>query len=149
MKMAKVNPYLYFRGNAEEVFNFYKSIFGGEFATVMRFGDVQGQEGCENLSDEDKGKIMHIALPLSDGHVLMASDTVDQYGDKYVQGTNISISISADSKEEADKIFNGLSDGGAVTMPLADTFWGAYFGMLKDKYEIEWLVNYDQPKTEN
>ena len=147
--MAKVNPYLYFRGNAQEVFNFYKSIFGGEFETVMRFGDVQGQEGCENLSDEDKGKIMHIALPLSDGHVLMASDALDQYGDKYVHGTNISISISADSKEEAEKVFNGLSDGGEVTMPLSDTFWGAYFGMLKDKYDIEWLVNYDHPKPVN
>jgi len=144
--MAKVNPYLHFLGNTEEVFNFYKSIFGGEFATVMRFGDIQGQEGCENLSDEDKQKIMHIALPLSDGHVLMGTDAIGEHAADAVIGNNISLSVSADSKEEAEKVFNGLAEGGAVTMPLADTFWGAYFGMLKDKFGIQWLINYDYPK---
>jgi PhnB protein len=147
--MAKVNPYLYFDGNAEEVFNFYKSVFGGEFAMMSRYGDMQGQDGCEDLSDEDKTKIMHIALPLSDGHVLMASDAVSKYADEFTQSNNISLSISADSKQEADKVFNGLAEGGEVSMPLADTFWGAYFGMFKDKYGINWLVNYDYPKQEN
>lgn len=144
--MAKVNPYLNFKGNTEEVFNFYKSIFGGDFATVMRYGDVKGQEGCENLSDADKEKIMHIALPLSDGHVLMASDVAGECADKFVVGNSISLSVSADSKKEAEKIFNGLAEGGKITMPLGDTFWGAYFGMLTDKYDIDWLVNYDYPK---
>ncbi|HVE56638.1 MAG TPA: VOC family protein [Pyrinomonadaceae bacterium] len=144
--MAKVNPYLHFLGNTEEIFNFYKSIFGGEFATVMRFGDIQGQEGCENLSDGDKEKIMHIALPLSDGHVLMGTDAIGEHAKDAVIGNNISLSISADSKAEAEKVFNGLSEGGEVTMPLADTFWGAYFGMLKDKFGIHWLINYDYPK---
>ena len=147
--MAKINPYLHFVGNTEEVFNFYKSVFGGEFATVMRYGDVQGQEGCESLPDEDKQKIMHIALPLSDGHVLMGTDAVGEYAEDAKFGNNISLSISADSKEEADKVFNGLAESGTVTMPLGDTFWGAYFGMLKDKYDIQWLVNYDYPKEEN
>jgi len=147
--MAKVNPYLHFLGNTEEVFNFYKSIFGGEFAAVMRYGDMQGEEGCENMSDDDKAKIMHIALPLSDGHVLMGTDAVGEHAKDAAFGNNISLSISVDSKEDAEKIFNGLSDGGAVTMPLSDTFWGAYFGMLKDKHSIQWLVNYDYPKQEN
>ncbi len=147
--MAKVNPYLHFIGNTEEVFNFYKSIFGGEFAAVMRYGDMSGQEGCENLSDVDKKKIMHIALPVSDGHVLMGTDAVGEYAEDAVLGNNISLSIGADSKEEAERIFNGLAEGGEVTMPLADTFWNAYFGMLKDKYDIQWLINYDYPKQEN
>lgn len=147
--MAKINPYLHFIGNTEEVFDFYKSVFGGEFATVMRYGDMSGQEGCENLPDDDKQKIMHIALPLSDGHVLMGTDAVGEHAADAKFGNNISLSISADSKEEADKIFNGLAEGGEVTMPLSDTFWGAYFGMLKDKYDVQWLVNYDYPKQEN
>ncbi len=144
--MAKVNPYLHFLGNTEEVFNFYKSVFGGEFAMVMRYGDMSGQEGSENMSDEDKKKIMHIALPISDGHVLMGTDAVGEYAESAIFGTNISLSVSADSKEEAEKVFKGLAEGGEVTMPLGDTFWGAYFGMLKDKYDIQWMVNYDYPK---
>jgi PhnB protein len=147
--MAKVNPYLHFLGNTEEVFNFYKSVFGGDFAAVMRFGDMQGQEGCENMPDEDKEKIMHISLPLSDGNVLMGNDAVGEYAEGAIFGNNISLAVSPDSKEEAEKVFNGLAEGGEVTMPLSDTFWGAYFGMLKDKYGIEWLVNYDYPKEEN
>lgn len=147
--MAKVNPYLHFLGNSEEVFNFYKSVFGGEFATVMRYGDMSGQEGCENMSDEDKAKIMHIALPLSDGHVLMGTDAVGEHAKDAAFGNNISLSVSADSKEEAEKIFSGLTEGGKVTMPLGDTFWGAYFGMLTDKVGINWLINYDYLKEEN
>jgi PhnB protein len=145
--MAKINPYLHFIGNTEEVFNFYKSVFGGEFAMVMRYGDMSGQEGCENMSDDDKKKIMHIALPLSDGHVLMGTDAVGEYAKDAIIGNNISLSISADSKEEAEKIFNGLAESGKVTMPLGDTFWDAYFGMLKDKYDVQWMVNYDYPKA--
>lgn len=143
--MAKINPYLHFLGNTEEVFNFYKSIFGGEFVTVMRYGEMRECDDM-NLSDEDKQKIMHIALPLSEEHVLMGTDAVGEHAESAVFGTNISISVSTDSKEEADKVFNGLADGAEITMPISDTFWGAYFGMLKDKYDIQWMVNYDYPK---
>lgn len=144
--MAQINPYLHFLGNTEEVFNFYKSVFGGEFEAVMRYGDMSGQEGCENMADEDKQKIMHIALPVSDGHVLMGTDAVGEYAADATFGNNISLSVNADSRDEAEKLFNGLADGGTVTMPLGDTFWGAYFGMLKDKYNIQWMVNHDNPK---
>lgn len=147
--MAKVNPYLSFLGNTEEVFNFYKSVFGGEFTAVMRYGDMVGQEGCEDMPDEHKQKIMHMSLPLSDGHFLMGNDAVGEYANDAVFGNNFSIAVAPDSKEEAEKIFNGLAEGGQVTMPLSDTFWGAYFGMLKDKYDIQWLVNYEYPKEEN
>ena len=147
--MTKINPYLNFKGEAEEAFNFYKSAFGGEFAAVMRYGDMQGQEGCENFSDEDKNKIMHISLPISDGHVLMGNDVVGEHLDETFNGNNSSISVSPDSKEETEKIFNGLSEGSEVEMPLGDTFWGAYFGILKDKFGTRWLINYEYPKEEN
>lgn len=150
--MAKINPYLHFLGNAEEVFNFYKSVFGGDFATVMRYGDMPGCDEMpedKQIAEADKDKIMHIALPISDGHVLMATDAVGEYAKDAVLGNNISLSVSADRKDEAEKIFNGLSDGGEITMPLGDTFWGAYFGMLKDKFGMNWMVNYDYPKEEN
>lgn len=143
--MATINSYLNFNGNAEEVFNFYKSIFGGEFATVMRYGEMPGcdemPEGAK-LSESDSAKIMHIALPIGKSDVLMGSDVPDSMG-QLKQGDNFSISISADSKEEADKLFNGLAEGGKVEMPLADAFWGAYFGMCADKFGIQWMVSYD------
>jgi PhnB protein len=143
--MAKINPYLNFNGNTEEAFNFYKSVFGGEFATVMRFGDMPGcdeiQEGRQ-ITEADKEKIMHIALPIGNDHVLMATDGLAM-GEKLIEGNNFSISISADSRDEAERIFNGLSDGGKVEMPLGDTFWGAYFGMLQDKFRIDWMVSFD------
>lgn len=142
--MAKVNSYLHFLGNTEDVFNFYKSVFGGEFAMLQKFGEMPGCDEMK-LSDEDKNKIMHIALPISDGHVLMGTDAIGEHAKDAIIGNNISLSVSADSKEEAEKIFNGLADGAEITMPLADTFWGAYFGMLKDKFGIQWMVNYDYP----
>jgi PhnB protein len=144
--MAKINPYLNFNGNTEEAFNFYKSVFGGEFATLMRFGDMPGcdemPEGNQ-ISEADKEKIMHIALPIGDD-VLMATDALESMRQNLSEETRFSISISADSRDEADRIFNGLSDGGKVEMPLGDTFWGAYFGMLYDKFGIRWMVNYDK-----
>lgn len=150
--MATINPYLNFNGNAEEVFNFYKSIFGGEFATVMRYGDAPGCDGGEEggkLGESDKDKIMHIALPIgSKGDVLMASDVPDSMG-QLKQGDNFSISISAESKDEADRIFNGLAEGGKVEMPIADAFWGAYFGMCADKFGIQWMVSYDPKYLQN
>lgn len=145
--MAKINPYLHFLGDAEEAFNFYKSVFGGEFAMLQRFGEMPGCEEMQ-LSEGDKNKIMHVALPISDGYVLMATDAVGEHAEDAVIGNNFSLSVSVDSKEEADKFFNGLSSGGMVTMPLGDTFWGAYFGMFKDKFGIQWMVNYDYPNNQ-
>jgi PhnB protein len=141
--MATINPYLNFNGYTEEAFNFYKSVFGGEFATVMRFGDSPGCDGMPPINEVDKGKIMHIALPIG-GNVLMATDAIESMGQKLENGNNFSISISTDSKDEAEHIFSGLAAGGKVEMPLADTFWGAYFGMLQDKFGIRWMVNFDQ-----
>ena len=142
--MATINAYLTFDGNAEEAFNFYKSVFGGDFPMVGKFGDMPPQEGMPPISDEVKNRIMHMSLPISAETVLMGSDTMPGIHDHQV-GNNISLSINTDSREEADLIFTGLSAGGKVSMPLADTFWGAYFGMWTDKFGINWMVNYDDP----
>lgn len=136
--MATINPYLNFNGNAEEAFNFYKSVFGGEFAMVMRFKDVPPEH---KMSESEAEKIMHIALPIAQD-ILMGSDVPEVYG-KVNSGTSFSISISASSEEEANKFFNGLSAGGQATMPMAKTFWGSYFGMLTDKFGVQWMVSYD------
>lgn len=142
--MATINAYLTFDGTCEEAFNFYKSVFGGDFPMVGKFGDMPPQEGMPPISDEVKNRIMHMSLPISAETVLMGSDTMPGIHDHQV-GNNISLSINTDSREEADLIFNGLSAGGKVSMPLADTFWGAYFGMWTDKFGINWMVNYDDP----
>jgi PhnB protein len=142
--MATINPYLNFKGNTEEVFNFYKSVFGGEFATVMRFEDAPPCPEMGELAAGDREKIMHVALPIGNGNVLMGTDALESMGQNMTAGNNFSISISTESKEETERIFNGLSDGGKITMPLAETFWSAYFGMCKDKFGIQWMVNYDK-----
>lgn len=147
--MKALNPYLNFNGNAEEVFTFYKSIFGGEFAMLMRFKDIPADVpmdngGCidgEPAKNEDN-LIMHIALPIGN-NVLMASDVPAQMG-QVTAGTNTSLSISVESKEEADRVFAGLSAGGSVQMPMDIMFWGDYFGMLTDKFGIQWMVNYSE-----
>lgn len=136
--MPSLNPYLNFNGNTEEAFNFYKSVFGGEFATIMRFKDVPG----EQKSSSEDNKIMHVALPVGKNNVLMGSDVPDAFP-KVATGTNTYISITADSEDEAKKLFNGLSAGGHVQMPLEKAFWGALFGMLTDKFGILWMVSYD------
>lgn len=142
--MTAINPYLNFDGNTEEAFEFYKSVFGGEFATVMRFKEVLPCPEMGELSTEDGEKIMHIALPIGNGNVLMATDALESMGQKMTTGNNFSISISTESREETDKIFNGLSAGGKITMQLAETFWSAYFGMCRDKFGIKWMVSYDK-----
>lgn len=142
--MASVNVYLTFNGNCREAFDFYKSVFGGEYPYIGTFGEMPPVEGQET-SEEDKNKIMHVSLPVSKETTLMGSDTSGAYASHYKAGNNFSISINADSKEEADQLFNGLSVGGQVTMPMADTFWGAYFGMFTDQFGIGWMVNYDDP----
>ena len=142
--MATINAYLTFDGTCEEAFNFYKSVLGGDFPMVGKFGDMPPQEGMPPISDEVKNRIMHMSLPISAETVLMGSDTMPGIHDHQV-GNNISLSINTDSREEADRVFTGLSAGGKVSMPLADTFWGAYFGMWTDKFGINWMVNYDDP----
>lgn len=139
--MAKINTYLNFDGKAEEAFEFYQSVWGGSFSDLQRFGDA---DFGANMSADDQQKIMHIALPLTDHHVLMGSDYVEGMGKPLAVGNNFHISIQAESKEEADRLFSALSDGGTIDMPLQDMFWGAYFGMLSDRYGVQWMINFDR-----
>jgi PhnB protein len=137
----KLNPYLNFDGNAEEAFNFYKSVFGGEFAGgIMKMSSAPG---TENLPDDEKERVMHVSLPLDNNQTLMASDIVPSMGHKLTQGNNVYLSLHPDNKEEADQLFNTLAEGGKVEMPMEDQFWGDYFGSLVDKFGIGWMVNYN------
>lgn len=142
--MAKVNVYLNFEGNCEEAFNFYKSVFGGEFPYLGRFNEMPPVEGEAPLPAEMGNLIMHVSLPISAETILMGSDVGGPWAADFKKGNNFSISIAADSKEEADKLFAGLSAGGLVTMPLETTFWGSYFGMFTDKFGINWQMSFDQ-----
>jgi len=138
--MAQINPHINFNGNAEEAFTFYKSVFGGEFAMIIRFKDMSSPEFP--VADNEANKIMHIALPVGK-NVLMANDVPEFLGRTNEHENRSKISISAESKVEADKLFNGLSEGGEIEMPIADSPWGSYFGMFRDKYGIEWMVDFD------
>lgn len=138
--MAKIVPYLTFNGNTEEAFNFYKSVFGGEFINVQRFKDMPGQT---DYKPDEGEKIMHISMSFGNGTFLMASDTMESMSSDFKIGNNFSLSVDADSEENADKLFNGLSLEGKITMPLVKTFWGSYFGMLTDKFGIQWMVSYE------
>lgn len=138
--MATINPYLNFEGNTEEAFNFYKSVFGGEFLTLQRFKDTPE---AGKVPANEREKIMHVALPIGKGNILMATDALESMGQKLTFGNNFFITINAESEAEATKLFNGLSAGGRIEMPLQKTFWNAYFGMFKDKFGIKWMVNYD------
>jgi len=142
--MATISPYLTFAGTCEEAFNFYKSVFGGEFAFIGKFGEMPQQDGMPPVPESEKNKIMHVSLPISAETNLMGSDSSEAFGKATVVGNNFSISINAAGREEADKLFAGLSAGGTVTMPMAVTFWGAYFGMLTDKFNIQWMINVDE-----
>ncbi|WP_242927669.1 VOC family protein [Pontibacter vulgaris] len=138
--MAAINPYLTFAGNCEEAFNFYKSVFGGEFPYVGRFKDMPSER---SIPESEANKIMHISLPISKETVLMGSDSSEAFGQVTTVGNNFSISINAENEEEAKRLFEGLSAGGNITMALNKTFWGALFGMFTDKFGINWMVNYD------
>lgn len=140
--MASINPYLNFNGNTEEVFNFYKSVFGGEFLSLQRFKDTPD---AENIPADAHNQIMHIALAVGNS-VIMGTDAPESMGFKLTTGNNINLSIDADSEADTERIFNGLSVGGKVEMPLAKTFWNAYFGMLEDKFGIHWMVSSDYNK---
>lgn len=139
--MATTNTYLNFNGNCEEAFNFYKSVFGGEFSYLGRFDEMPDSEESQ-VSQADKKKIMHVSLPIGSS-ILMGSDTGGEWASSFVLGNNFSISITADSKEEANKLFNDLALGGQITMPLENTFWGDYFGMLTDKFGVNWMVSFN------
>lgn len=138
--MTTLNVYLIFNGNCEEAFNFYKSVFGGEFFTVSRFKEMPADAG-KKPSPEEGEKLMHISLPISKETFLMGSDTGGEWATNYSAGNNFSMSINTDTREEADRLFKGLSNGGLSTMPMAKTFWGSYFGMLTDKFGINWMVS--------
>lgn len=140
----KVNTYLNLPGNTEEAFNFYKSVFGTEFSSVVRFKDFP-MEGV-SIPEQDQDKLMHIALPIGADNLLMATDALESLGQQVVQGNNHYISVHPDSREEADRIFNALSQGADVEMPIADQVWGDYFGSLKDKFGVLWMVNHAAPQ---
>jgi PhnB protein len=138
--MAQINPHINFNGNAEEAFTFYKSVFGGEFTKIIRFKDLAGPEFP--VAENDANKIMHIALPIGKNS-LMANDVPEMMGRVNESENRSKISIHAESREEAEKIFNGLSAGGEIEMPFAQSFGASYFGMFRDKFGIEWMVNFD------
>lgn len=134
--MTSVNPYLSFNDNCKEAFDFYRSVFGGEFDMVMRFKDVPAEY---QMGEDEAEKIMHMSLPIGQGTMLMGSDTPAGMG-TLTPGNNFGVTISTESEAEADRLFNGLSAGGQVTMPLGKQFWGDYFGMFTDKFGIQWMV---------
>ena len=138
--MALINPHINFNGNAEEAFTFYKSVFGGDFSKIIRFKDLSGS-GFP-VSDNEAHKIMHIALPIGKNR-LMGNDVPESMGRVDEQENRSKISISAESREEADTLFNGLSAGGQIDGPIGDSPWGTYFGCFRDKYGIEWMVEFD------
>lgn len=143
--MATINPYINFNGNAEEAFNFYKSVFGGEFSSIVRFKDLESAEFP--VSEEDANKIMRIVLPIG-GNTLIANDVPAALGTVNENENRSKISVSAQSRDEADSIMTGLSADGTVEMPLDESPWGTYFGMFRDKYGIEWTIEFEPNEGE-
>lgn len=146
--MTTVNTYLTYDGNCEEAFTFYKSVFGGDFQYIGRFKDMPPQEGMPPMTAEEGEKIMHVSLPVSKETVLMGSDAGGEWCANLIKGNNFSVSVNTDSTEEADRIFNGLSADGKVTMPMDKTFWGSYFGMFTDKFGINWMVSFENQQKQ-
>jgi PhnB protein len=142
--MTKLHTYLNFAGNAEKAFDFYRSVFGGELSSLVRFKDLP-IEGVE-ISDDDADKIMHVSLPIGDDSVLMASDALESLGQQVVQGNNAYVSVHPPTREEADRIFGALSERGEIEMPIGDQVWGDYFGSLRDRFGVQWMVNYHPPE---
>ena len=140
--MAKVSTYLNFPRNTEEAFNFYKSVFGGEFVGgIHRFSEVPPQEGQPPMGEADKNLVMHVALPILGGHMLMGTDAPESLGFSVQHGNNIYINLEPDTRKETEKLFKALSEGGKVEMQLQEMFWGDYFGSCKDKYGVQWMFN--------
>jgi len=138
--MAVINPYLIFNGNCEDAFNFYKSVFGGDFAMMMRFKDVPSEVPMPE-SKSDPNLVMHVALPILGGHILMGTDSPESMGFKLNQGNNVYINLEPDTRAETDKLFAALGRGGKVDVPLQAMFWGSYFGILVDRFGIRWMFN--------
>ena len=141
--MASVNVYLTFNGDCEAAFEFYKSVFGGSYPYIGRYKDMPPVEG-KTMPPEEGNRIMHVSLPISKETMIMGSDTGGEWASSFKQGNNFAISINSESREEADRLFNGLSSGGTVTMPMNSTFWGDYFGMFTDKFGINWMVSFNE-----
>lgn len=139
--MMKIQPYLNFDGKAEEAFNFYQSVFGGEFIAKMT---MEQAPDSDKLTGDERNRIMHVSLSIGDGIVLMASDIAPSVGHKLSEGNNVYISLHPESREEAERIFRGLSEGGDIEMPLADQFWGDYYGSFSDRYGVHWMVNFSE-----
>ncbi|HYF33489.1 MAG TPA: VOC family protein [Chitinophagaceae bacterium] len=137
--MKSIDIYLHFNGNSEKAMNFYKKVLGGEFTNVQRYKDIPGSE---KMNEDDKEKMIHISLKVSEQITLMASDTVTQMEGRMNFGNNFHICVQAANEKEADKLFNALSEDGKIEMPMNKTFWGAYFGMCVDKFGIQWMINY-------
>lgn len=138
--MTTINIYLTFNGNCEEAFDFYKSIFGGEYQSFSRFNEMPPQDGMPPISDAEKDLIMHVTLPISKETVLMGSDTGGEWAQHHTIGNNFSISINVDETKEADRFFEAIAKEGKVTVPMDNTFWGSYFGMVTDKFGINWMI---------
>jgi PhnB protein len=140
----KIHAYLNFENKTEEAFRFYERILGGRLTEFYRFGAMPRQGGVE-LTSEQKNLVMHVGLVLPEGQMIMGSDMLPGMGPKRVEGNNFSLSVHPESREEADRIFKALGDGGRITMPIADQFWGDYFGSLTDRFGVNWMVNYTDP----
>ncbi|TDW97197.1 VOC family protein [Dinghuibacter silviterrae] len=141
--MSRVNTYLNFARSTEEAFNFYKTVFGTEFgAPIARFGDAPPQPGAPPMSDADKNLVLHVSLPILGGHMLMGTDAPESFGFHLTFGDNMHICLEPDTRAETDRLFAALSAGGKVTMPLADMFWGDYFGSCTDQYGVQWMLSW-------
>lgn len=140
--MARTSTYLNFAGKTEEAFTFYASVFGTQFAgPIMRMKDVPPWPGMPELTEKEKNYVMHVALPILGGHMLMGTDTIESMGQKLVMGNNVSITLEPDTRKEADELFRKLSEGGKVEMPMQEMFWGDYFGSFEDKYGVRWMID--------
>ena len=140
----RVHSYLNFADKTEQAFRFYEKVLGGKLSEFYRFGAMP-QDGSFELTPEQKSLVMHVGLELPGGQMIMGSDMLPGMGPKRVEGNNYSISVHPDTRQEADRIFNALAEGGSVTMPIADQFWGDYFGSLTDRFRVNWMVNYSDP----
>jgi PhnB protein len=141
--MIRVSTYLNFPRNTEEAFNFYKSVFGGEFSGsgIMRFGDTPSSDGMPQITEKDKNLVMHVELPISGNYVLMGTDAPESMGFNVIKGNNVHISLEPETRNETKKLFDALSKGGKITMELQDMFWGGYYGSCTDKFGIQWMFN--------
>lgn len=147
--MRTVNIYLNFDGDCEAAFQFYQQAFGGELGEISRFGEMPLQEGMPPMPEEMKNQIMHVSLPISKETILMGSDVGGEWSAYFQRGNNFSVSVNTDELAEADRLFAALAEGGEITMPIGDVFWGDYFGMLVDKFGINWMVSYNAETFKN